>query len=231
MKTAKHDINYLPELPLEALSLDGELGPAKTEPVLTILPKEFVKPEKPTLPSDSKVAHICLPSFDTRTYITQVTYPRVICYPNTPPDAQVIKRAILKQKEFDCDESEKSDIELGQMQYYKLSSYEGKNLHSPIFCTLHSGPWAALAREITSCNCYPSPSKWEFQVSGLPEIYLMWYGVWADIPSYVYPNLHVFINDLYLKNESFSCCSGYHWCKTTRSCIPVSVECRDPGMA
>lgn len=50
MRTAKYDINYLAELRLEALSLDSELGPATTEPILTILPKEFVNPKKPILP-------------------------------------------------------------------------------------------------------------------------------------------------------------------------------------
>jgi len=229
MNVSKYSINDLPELPLEALSLGGELGPAKTEPVFTILPKECVEPDKPTHPSDTKTAHICkASSYYVRLYTTQVTYPRVICYPNNAPTDQVMKQVFREQEKLTAKEPPRSKADLPQMRYYKLSNYQGIKLDNPLFCTVHGGPWAARVFETQSCDCGKGSTKWEFYVNSLPQLYMEWYGFWEDIPSYIHPNLGVFLNDLHLLKEEFNCCPGYVWCETTHSCIPQTVNCKSP---
>ena len=231
MSVSKYAISDLPELPLEALSLGGELGPAKTEPVLTILPREFVEPDKPTFPSDPKTTHICrASSYYVRRYITQVTYPRVICYPNNAPTDQVMQKVFKEQEVLDTKETPRSKADLPQIRYYKLSNYQNKKLENPIFCTVHGGPWAAIVIETQSCDCEQGSTRWEFYVYSLPQLDMVWYGLWEDIPSDIHPNLGVFLNDLHLVNENFFCCPGYIWCETTHSCIPQTVNCKPPQL-
>lgn len=228
MNVYKYGIDDLPELPLEALSLGGEIGPAKTEPVLTILPKEFIEPDKPTFPSDTKTTQICkASSYYVRRYITQVTYPRVICYPNNALTDQVMKQVFQQQEELDTKEICRSKTDLPQMRYYKLSNYQGKKLDNPFFCTVHGGPWAAIVFETQLCDC-KGTTIWEFYVNSLPQLDMVWYGLWEDIPSDTHPNLGVFLNDLHQVNKDFNCCPGYTWCETTHSCIPQTVNCGPP---
>ena len=227
----KYSISDLPELPLEALALGGKLGPAKTEPVLTILPKEFVEPDKPTLPSDpEEVTPLCkASSYFERHYITQVTYPRVICYPNNAPTDQVMEQVFQEQEKLDRAETSKSKADLPRMRYYKLSNYQNKKLNNPLFCTVHSGPWAATVVATQLCgNCGSLTTKWVFEVSGLPQLYMEWYGFWEDIPSDIHPNLGIFLNDLHQVSENFFCCPGHIWCEATHSCIPQTVNCGSP---
>ncbi len=227
MSVSKYAVSNLPELPLEALSLGGKLGPAQTEPVLTILPKAFKEPKKPSYPSGPKTAHVCKASSHyVRRYFTQVTYPRVICYPNDAPSDQVMQRVFREQEEQDRKKAPRSHAALPQSRYYKLSSHRNKKLKSPMFCTVHGGPWAATAIETQSCDCEPGSTRWEFDVAGLPQLHMVWFGFWEDIPVDLHPNLGVFLNDLHQVEEAFQCCPGYKWCETTHSCIPQTVNCQ-----
>ena len=229
MKRTNYTIDDLPELPLEALSLGGELGSARTEPVLTILPEDFVQPDRPHIPSGPDIAHACKASSHyVRRHATQVTYPRVICYPNSPPSGEVIMRVFQELEAADAEGAPSSRADLPQTHYYKLSSYRNVQLENPMFCTVHGGPWAATVIETQSCDCNGDSTKWEIFVHGLPELYMLWFGKWEDIPSDTHPNLGIFLNDLHLVEEAFSCCPGYKWCETTHSCIPQTVNCRPP---
>ncbi len=226
---ALHSIDDLPELPLEALSLGGELGPAKTEPVITILPKEFVEPDKPTLPSDPKVTpHVDLPGRVVTHYWTRVTYPRVICHPPSALTDQVVKRVLQKQEKSDRRETSESKADQPQMRYYKLSNYQSKKLiiNKPWFCTVHGGPW--MATVVATQRCDGSGTDWRLEVSGLPELYMTWSGVWEDIPSGIYPNLGIFLDELHFEEKTSECCPGFDKCYATNSCIPVTVPCGPP---
>lgn len=70
------------------------------------------------------------------------------------------------------------------------------------------------------------PNRFTLYVVEIPEVVLVWYGAWEDIPQY--PLLQVIMGNLYLLGETPSCCPGFKWCATTDSCIPAIVDCGDP---
>jgi hypothetical protein len=86
------------------------------------------------------------------------------------------------------------------------------------------GPWLATAMETTSCDL--GPSRWEFFIVEMPEVSLVWFGMWQDIAAY--PSLWVTMGNLVLASTPQQlCCAGYYWCPTTMSCIPNRVDCVD----
>lgn len=214
-------IDRLPELPVEALELGGELDFAETEPVLTIIPLKTAPPDrgKPSAVAKERSEHY------VRKYLTQVTYPKLWCY---PPNELVARNlsTVLERSREPLPEHERDPLAVANHEaYYKLSSHAGAPLAPPWFCRVHYGPWSAVAVEQQACHLQ-LPSRWTLVVP-VADLILIWDGLWEDLPPY--PNLQVIMGDLYLRDEAWLCCPGYVWCSTTNACIPVQVPCQGPG--
>lgn len=211
----EYAINALPELPLEPLELAGKLEHAGTAPVLTIKAHKKAAPQPPAKPS----AKAKKSEAYRRKYLTQVTYPKVVCYPQNELSDRVA------WKISNVEENERDVEVIGRYErFYKLSSFDAVKLEPPYFCTVHYGPWSAVVIEEESCDD-GVPSFFRLFIASIPDVVLAWYGTWDDIPSY--PSLHVFKGLLYLVDEGFSCCPGFQWCITTNSCIPLTVKCEE----
>lgn len=223
MSKSKYTIDQLPELPLETLKLGGELEFSSTEPVLTlkappITPPDEISPTPTAVPTSQHAV---------RQYITQATYPRVVCHP-LPELFELAVEAVFEREQKPLRESRADLHELaGQTHYYKLTRHEVAKKSGPLFCTVKYGPWAAVAREEESCFI-GVPSRWTFHIVEMPQVALIWDGEWMDIPVHLYPNLHVITGDLHKVGEAYPCCDGYEWCPTTGSCIQANEECKDP---
>lgn len=86
-------LNRFPELPLEPFEVAGKLDYADTAPVLTIRPHKLAVPEPPAAPTPAiPRSQAC-----RRKYLTQVTYPRVVCYPL--PDSVVVAALTANKSE------------------------------------------------------------------------------------------------------------------------------------
>src|SRR5262249_650901 len=70
------------------------------------------------------------------------------------------------------------------------------------------------------------PNRWEFWIVEMPEVSLVWFGEWGDMPSY--PSLRVTMGDLVLAGTQQNGCGGFYWCPTTQSGIPQCFNCQDP---
>ena len=81
MDTVREKINRLPELPVQAFEVTGKLGFSDKMPVITIRPRKFRTPKKPSAKLGPNKS-----SYSIRKYFVWVTYPIVICQP--PPDEQ-----------------------------------------------------------------------------------------------------------------------------------------------
>ena len=228
-----YSLSDLPELPIDALCADGDLAMAELDPVLTVKPAKPARLEKPCDPRDPGTSHHCAPnsSFVVRKYVTQVIYPKVVCYPNEVPDNQVMAN-IFSPSERTKERQREEDPRLhARKRFYKLSRHDKLDLSRPMFCTVHGGPWPAKVLETSQCGltetCGPLPHIWSFDVAGMPELYMEWFGTWEDIPVASIPNLTVLMNDLRLVDETWNCCSGFKKCLATNSCIRETVPCND----
>jgi hypothetical protein len=217
MTTGRDAIAALPELPLEPFELAGYLAHARRGPYVTIVPEKLPLPAPPPPPPHA----VPRGQFETRQYWALVTYPRVFCHdpgdlldglaldpgPSAPPARQQDLPALVTRE-----------------RHYKLSALKGVRFRHPLFCTVKGGPWTAFVVETESCT-NGVPNRWELNVSGIPEISLVWYGLWLDQPAF--PNLTVIKNSLQLSNVTLQCCPGNQWCPTTESCIPLALDCQD----
>lgn len=221
MDTLREKIKRLPELPVEPFEVSGKLGFSDKMPVITIRPLKFRAPKKPSTrlgPNKSQ--------FSIRKYFVQVTYPRVVCQP--PLNQHIDTTGLFEEEEGENrDESRlpESNIESisKKVRYYKLTRLKGKKLYEPFWCSVKYGPWLAMVIEEESCISVHN--SWLLFIIEMPEVFLRWYGLWNDIPSY--PSLHVIMGTLAMFDQSHSCCPGYKYCPPTESCIPVQVKCQD----
>ena len=120
MGYTKYTIDDLPELPLEALSLGGDLEPALTEPVLTIRPKTTVEPES-KLPSSKPPSTLHCPSSSShyvRKYLTQVTYPKVTCHPNNALTGSVVQQVLQERQNPSNENQHEQTTSSKQTQFY-----------------------------------------------------------------------------------------------------------------
>lgn len=53
----------------------------------------------------------------------------------------------------------------------------------PLWCSVKYGPWTALVTETESCND-DEPNQWQFVIADIPQVGMLWYGTWEDIPSF-----------------------------------------------
>lgn len=232
MTSPKPSIHDLPELPVAVLELGGRLEYSPTEPVITIRPPIQTEPwSEHGYEREDAVAH-CPPIAERyrRRYVTQVIYPRVTCYPLTAPTDRVVERAVRESRRDDDDRShDRADRFVQRMRFYKLSSFQEIKLAEPYYCTVHGGPWSATVTETQSCDvvgaCQRAPNRWVIEVSGLPELGLVWEGTWEDIPLHVHPTMSVLTNDLHLVSESWECCPGFRRCEPNGPCIDQVIPC------
>jgi hypothetical protein len=219
MSTTRDLINKLPELPLEPFEVAGTLDRSDHGPFVTIRPKKFPEPERPKVQP-----LVSASSFSIRQYYTQAIYPRVFCY--DPGDLLGGLQLEVDPKPLPDRKHPPKDISAlaGYERFYKLSSLKSKLLPNPLFCSVKYGPWLATAKETTACDL--GPSSWEFWIVEMPEVALVWFGNWEDMPAY--PSLWVTMGDKVLASVQTLCCGGYYWCPTTMSCIPNQVKCMDP---
>ena len=209
-------LDDLPELPLDLLQLAGTLQHARTAPVLTIRPPTPTAPDAPVAPVPAiKKSQVVI-----RKYLTQVLFPRVICYPFSDLFAELAFDEV-KIREHAAGREQR----IGQTRFYKLTAASGLTSTAPYFCTVAYGPWSARVTEEESCT-HGVPNRFTLQVIEIPEIVIVWYGEWQDVPPH--PLLHVIQGDLYLLDEVSTCCPGFKWCATLGSCIPEIVKCDDP---
>jgi len=210
---SSRSIYELPELPLDLLTRGGVLGHSHVAPVITIQPRGAIVPEKPATPSDpDSLAHCpSASSHYIRHYITQVSYPRVTCYPNNAPSDSVLTRALERPNEPPENAPNESIRFIQRTQFFKLSAFKGARLTNPLFCTVHGGPWSAAVNEIQGCRvgCPLAPVHWRLSVHGFPDLELQWYGTWQDVPAHIHPTMGILINDLHLVAETIECCSGF----------------------
>jgi hypothetical protein len=221
MDTLREKIKRLPELPVEPFEVAGKLGFSDKMPVITLRPHKFRAPKKPSTKLGPKKSQ-----FSILKYFVQVTYPRVICQP--PLNQQFDTTGLFEDEEGeDGNESRlpESNIESisKKVRYYKLTKLNGRKLYEPLWCSVKYGPWLAMVIEEESCISVHN--SWLLFIIEMPQVFLRWYGLWNDIPSY--PSLHVIMGTLAMFDQSHACCPGYQYCPPTESCIPVQVKCQD----
>jgi hypothetical protein len=222
MSTLREKIKRLPELPVEPFEVAGKLGFSDKMPVITIRPHKFRAPKKPSTrlgPNKSQ--------FSIRKYFVQVTYPRVVCQP--PLNEQFDTTSLFEEEEGENGNESRlpeSNIESisKKVRYYKLTNLNGRRLRDPFWCSVKYGPWLAMVTEEESCS-FHIPNSWRLFIIEIPQVFLRWYGLWNDIPSY--PSLHVIMGTLAMFDQFHLCCPGYKYCPPTESCIPLQVKCQD----
>jgi len=221
MSTPYDLIHRLPELPLETFEAAGTLDRSDRGPFVTIRPHKPPAPEKPSvLPHAAPKS-----SFATRKYYTQALYPRVICY--DPGDLIVGLSMNVDPQPFPGRDRPPIDAAAlaTQERFYKLSALRSVPFRHPLWCSVKYGPWLAVATETESCIT-GAPNQWVFSIVEVPEVTLVWFGEWEDMPAF--PSLTVIMGDLALAGQQTSCCPGFQWCSTTQSCISLQVTCQDP---
>jgi hypothetical protein len=221
MDTLREKIKRLPELPVEPFEVAGKLGFSDKMPIITLRPHKFRAPKKPSTKLAAKKSQ-----FSILKYFVQVTYPRVICQP--PLNQQFNTSGLFEDEEGkNGNESRlpESNIESisKKVRYYKLTKLNGRKLYEPLWCSVKYGPWLAMVIEEESCIYVHN--SWLLFIIEMPQVFLRWYGLWNDIPSY--PSLHVIMGTLAMFDQSHMCCPGYQYCPPTQSCIPVQVKCQD----
>jgi hypothetical protein len=224
MTELEEKISRLSELPVEAFEVAGKLGYSEKVPVITILPNKYLASKKPpntTQLAPDKSEH------EIKTYYVQVISPKVIC--QEPPKSHFNTASMFDEDEKESGRSDVPESDLATIakkkRFYKLTTLNGVKLPMPFWCSVHYGPWLAIVTEEESCTT-GSPSRWDLHViGGGPEISLIWFGRWEDIPSY--PNLSVIMGDLVLKKVERRCCPGFSWCFSTMSCLAHQIRCPD----
>jgi hypothetical protein len=209
----------LPELPQETFAAAGTLERSHRGPFVTLRPHDLPSPEEPSVAAAAPKS-----SFTVSKYFTQATYPRVLCY---EPVVQLegLEARVEPQPFPDRDRPPTDVVALaGQERIYKLSTLKSLDLRNPLWCSVKYGPWLAVAKETESCTL-GVPNQWEFSIVEVPEVSLVWFGAWEDMPDV--PSLTI-IGGLVLSGQQTLCCAGFKWCPTTQSCIPLQVECQDP---
>jgi hypothetical protein len=224
MTTLEERIEQLPELPVEAFEVDGKLGYSDKVPVITIHPRKFPLPKKPT-PNKLAPKKCC---WSTLEYAMMVTYPKVVCQPPIvdPTVDQVNIKALFEQKEVGRSHEPESDTKIlsKKERFFKLTTLKGRKLQLPWWCSVRYGPWAAHVTQENSC--LNIPTNWTLTVGEIPEIFLSWYGLWSDMPPY--PNLRLFPGStLTFFRETHGCCPGFKTCPPTDSCVPLQIPCPD----
>jgi hypothetical protein len=221
MSTGDDLIRRLPELPQRTFEAAGRLVRSDRGPFVTLLPHKL-----PLSPDPPVSAHaIQKSSFAVRQYFTQALYPRVVCYdPGILADG--LKMSVDPQP-FPGRDRPPTNIAAvaGQERFYKLSVLRSAPLRNPLWCSVKYGPWLAVAKETESCFD-GVPNKWEFFIVEMPQVAVFWFGEWEDMPAV--PSLAVTMSDKVLAGSEMLCCSGFQWCPTTQSCLPLNVECQDP---
>ena len=218
MGTLREKINRLPELPVEAFEVAGKLGFSDKMPVITLRPHKFRAPKEPSTKREAKKNQ-----YSTYKYFVLVTYPRVICQP--PLTQHIDTTGLFEDENRDGSRLPESNIEniSKKVRYYKLTKLNGRKLYEPFWCSVKYGPWLAMVIEEESCISVHN--SWFLFILEIPEVFLRWYGLWNEIPSY--PSLHVLMGTLAKFDHSYSCCPGYYYCPPTESCIPFQTKCQD----
>lgn len=221
MGAADDLVRRLPELPLETFEAAGTLERSDRGPFVTIRPRRQPVPDPPPAPANAAPKS----SFTTRKYFAQAIYPRVICY--DPGDLVVGLTMDIEPPPFPGRDRPPIDVAVlaGQERHYKLSALQSVPFRHPLWCSVKYGPWLAVVIETESCT-QGVPNRWEFVIVEVPDVFLVWYGEWEDMPPF--PSLTVIMGDLAPAGHQTSCCPGFKWCPTTQSCIPLQVNCPDP---
>lgn len=219
MSTVPDLLSQLPELPRETFEAVGTLERSDRGPFVTLRPHKPPAPQEPPVPANAPSKS----SYTVRRWFTQAIYPRVVCY-DPGPLLVGLKMSVKPPQPFPEPPTDLAAL-AGQERFYKLSSLESVPLRMPLWCSVKSGPWLAVARETESC-LEGVPTTWEFSIVEMPEVALVWFGEWQDMPAF--PSLWVTMNDKVLAGQQTFCCAGFHWCPTTGSCIPQSIDCQDP---
>ena len=87
-----------------------------------------------------------------------------------------------------------------KVRYYKLTKLNNRRLHDAFWCSVKYGPWTGMVTEEESCSNIPN--YWTLYVVEKPQVFLSWYGLWNDIPSY--PSLQVYMGTLAMFNQAHS---------------------------
>ena len=221
MTIKSHLIDRLPELPVEAFEAAGTLERSDRGPFITLRPPKQPEPVRPT--STSRAPNKS--SFLTRKYFAWALYPRVICY--DPGDLVAGLEMNIDPPPHPGRNLPPTDLAVlaRQERFYKLSSLQSRVFQHPLFCSVKYGPWTALVSETESC-IDNVPNQWEFFIADIPQVGMIWFGTWEDIPSF--PSLTVVMGSLAQSSQTSQCCAGFQWCPTTQSCIPLQVTCQDP---
>jgi hypothetical protein len=224
MSTATDFLRQLPEFPRETFEAVGALERSERGPFVTLRPHSPPAPQEPSVPV---AAGPTKPSITVRSYYTQAIYPQVICYePGLLTDG--LGSDLGSQPSSDKDASP-ADITAvaGRERFYKLSTLESVELRNPLFCRVSGGPWLASVKQTPSCN-YGEADRWDFQIISVPEVALVWWGAWEDMPPF--PSLTVIMSDLVpdpTHPPQTSCCTGFTWCYITKSCIQNGLPCEE----
>jgi hypothetical protein len=221
MSTVDDLFRQLPELPQETFEAAGTLERSDRGPFVTLRPHKPPAPQEPP-----QAAHApSKSSFTERRYFTQAIYPRVICY--EPGDLLAgLSMSFDPQPYGDGGRPPTDFVALArQERFYKLSALQSVKFRDPLWCSVKYGPWLAAAKETESC-LDGVPNRWEFFIIEMPEVALVWFGEWQDMPAF--PSLTVIMGDLAPAGHQTFCCPGFHWCPTTGSCIPQHIDCQDP---
>ena len=232
MSYAEPSIFDLPELPITRFCQNGKLGQADAEPVIMFIPNKALVPDIPQPPEDPRPAHHCPPNaeYAMRKYLTQATYPKIICHELKAPTGQVVTNAAKANDAGLGLDAPGQRPAIWATSYYKLSELEGRRLTTPRLCSVFGGPWAVHVTSEQGCrtSCTPVPTKWKLNVPSFPEIHLEWHGTWEDAPLGFYPNLQILSSDLALISEARLCCKGFKRCGSNGACVRESL-CDDSG--
>jgi hypothetical protein len=219
--TLRDRIAQLPELPVDTFEAGGKLGYASNVPIVTLRPPKLPQP-KPPKPSKT---HHQKARAATRQYWVQATYPLIHCH-DPATDLAVDGRLFTEQGTSESERPNANPAAILQRQrFYKLSSLNGRRLRSPLWCTVRSGPWLAVATEEESCQMGVK-SMWQFELGQGSGVAFSWYGDWEEMPPY--PLLTVFMNERAPYGlPVYKCCGDTYYCPTTMSCIPNGTKCPD----
>jgi hypothetical protein len=194
-------------------------------PFLTLVPPKLAVPVPP-----ASVAVPLAPtrsSYATRRYFAWATYPLVVCHEPGEFINEIATR-VDPAPQPGPDNAPRDLSELAREERsYKLSSLQGRRLPNPLWCSVKYRPWFAVLTETESC-IDGDPNRWEL-VIGSPQVSLLWFGKLEDMPAL--PSLTVYTGTLALSSQSYTCCSGFKWCSTTNSCIPLQVSCQGESPA
>lgn len=223
MKYLQDSLDRLPELPLEMFERSAKLVYSDKAPVLTVKPDTQPAPDRPRKTSaNGNVRTQVTP----KRYNTWVTYPYVVCYPWTEPEA--VAAVEIRNDDRGLRQNEADPMAIAESRlYYKLTRFQGRDLTTPWGCVVHYGPYLAIVHEMESCFI-GQPSRWSLYVPNL-DLKLEWDGTWEDIPSF--PNLNVIMGAL--SNPVFGqseCCPGFTYCPTLMACIDSQLKCHPPGV-